>query len=311
MTELKIGIALGSGAARGWSHIGVLQVLEDAGVKPDIICGCSMGALVGAAYVAGEIDTMAKWARTISWREMADLVDIDLTSGGLVEGRRIMDFLQSMREDAPIESFDKHFTAIATDLMTGREVWLEEGSMADAVRASIALPGLFSPVQLNGRWLLDGGLVNPVPVSACRARGADIIIAVNLNGDLVGKHVRQKLSTPKSGKANSPATEMLGTLLERLPTPLSRSIKSLVPDLLHPGTKKPSYFDVSATAINIMQDQITRARLAGEPPHIQISPQLRDLKVLDFNRANEAIDEGRRVAKNALPALRELIDQIS
>jgi len=308
MAKPTIGIALGSGAARGWSHIGVLQVLGDEGIEPDIVCGCSMGALVGAAYIADELDAMEKWARSMSWREMADLIDIDLTSGGLIEGKRIMGFLQSMREDAPIESFEKRFTAIATDLMTGREIWLEQGSVVDAVRASIALPGIFSPVKLNGKWLLDGGLVNPVPVSAARARGADIIIAVNLNGGLVGKHIHPQLAQSRDAAKRPAAVEMLNSLFDKMPKTISKSLKHLAPDILGANDKTPDYFDVGATAINIMQDQITRARLAGEPPHVMISPQLADLKILDFNRAEEAIEEGRRVTKHALPAIRELLD---
>jgi len=308
MTKQKIGIALGSGAARGWSHIGVLQVLEEEGIKPDIVTGCSMGALVGAAYIADELEALHQWAIKISWREMADLIDIDLTSGGLIEGKRLMDFFQTVRGDAPIENFKTPFTAIATDLMTGREIWLEEGSLVGAVRASIALPGLLSPVKQNGKWLLDGGLVNPVPVSAARARGADIIIAVNLNGGLVGKHVHPKLNPANADAERSVPMEIFNSLFDRVPKPISTSMKKFAPDLFKPGSKTPGYFDVGATAINIMQDQITRARLAGEPPHVMLSPQLQDLKILDFNRAEEAVEEGRRVTKYALPAIRDLLD---
>jgi len=307
MTKPKIGIALGSGAARGWSHIGVLQALAEEGIEPDIVCGCSMGALVGAAYVAGELETLEKRARTINWREIARYVDIDLTNGGLIEGKRILSFMQTIKEDATIESFETPFAAIATDLLTGREIWLQQGSIVDAVRASMAMPGLFSPVNLNSKWLLDGALVNPVPVSACRALGADIIIAVNLNGGLVGKHTHPSLAEKTQENSTSTGMDILDGLFKEVPSSISKSLKKIVPGLLMSGSATPSYFDVSASAINIMQDQITRSRLAGEPPHIMFTPRLRDLGILEFNRAEEAIEEGRNSVRRSLPILRELI----
>jgi len=305
MTELKIGIALGSGAARGWSHVGVLQALVEEGIEPDIVSGSSMGALVGAAYVAGELETLEKWACSMDWRDIVGFLDIDLTSGGLIEGKRIMSFMQTLKEDTPIESFEKPFTAIATDLATGREIWLQQGSIVDAVRASIALPGIFSPVKLDGRWLLDGGLVNPVPVSACRAMGADFIIAVNLNGDLVGKHPRTPPAKKVVDKPSSYHLDIFDKLFKKLPSNIRDSLEKIAPDLLVSGNKTPGYFEVSAGAINIMQDQITRSRLAGEPPHIILAPQIQDLGILEFNRGEEAISEGRKSVKRALPLLQE------
>ena len=305
MTKPKVGIALGSGAARGWSHIGVLQALADEGIEPDIVCGSSMGALVGAAYVAGELKTLEKLACSMGWRDIVGFLDINLTNGGLIEGKRIMSFMQTLKEDATIESFEKPFMAIATDLVTGREIWLQQGSIIDAVRASIALPGLFSPVKFSDKWLLDGGLVNPVPVSACRALGADIIIAVNLNGDLVGRHTQHLLPKKTPDTANSSGLESLENLLKEVPSKISEGLKKIAPDLMMSKQKTPGYFDVSASAINIMQDQITRSRLSGEPPHIMITPQLGNLGILEFNRGEEAITEGRNSVKRVLPSLRE------
>ena len=186
MTKPKIGIALGSGGARGWCHIGVLRALAEEGVEPSIVAGCSMGALVGAAYVAGALDALEEFARSLTWPKIASFLDVNPARGGLIEGNRIITLLRTLKGDAPIESFAKAFTAIASDLGTGREIWLQNGSMADAVRASIAIPGIISPLKLNGRWLLDGGMTNPVPVSACRAMGADIVIAANPNAGAFG-----------------------------------------------------------------------------------------------------------------------------
>ncbi|MCC3862090.1 patatin-like phospholipase RssA [Pseudemcibacter aquimaris] len=299
MTKQKIGIALGSGAARGWAHIGVLQELHNEGIEPDIVCGSSMGALVGSAYVANKLDPMKEWACSIGWRDIVGFLDIDLSNGGLIQGNRLMDFMKTYNIEMPIENFKKPFIAVATDLTTGREVWLQKGSMKDAVRASITLPGLFSPVKLDGKWLIDGGIVNPVPVSACRALGADIIIAVNLNGDLVSKK-QEKLDSKSPNK-----DKMLEKLISNLPSRLGRSLQNIAPDLLEPEDQAPGYFDVSANAINIMQDQITRSRLAGEPPHILITPQIKNIGILEFDRAEEAIEEGRKAVRRALQLIRE------
>ena len=181
----RLGIALGSGSARGWAHIGVLRGLEQAGIVPDVVSGASIGALVGAAYASNRLDRLEEWVAQIDWWEIIRYMDLRL---GGVEGERLMRAFRERVEDAPIETLPKPFGAVATDLQTGREVWFQEGSLLEAVRASIALPGLFSPVRHQDRWLVDGGLVDPLPVSLCRALGADRVVAVNLNGDIVGKH---------------------------------------------------------------------------------------------------------------------------
>ncbi len=192
MAHPRIGIALGSGAARGWAHIGVLSSLIEAGVEPEIVCGTSIGAFVGAAYVAGRLSELKRWAETVTWREIVGLLDVRLSGGGLIDGTAAVEFLQELGVGQPIESYTKRYAAIATDLVTGREIWLDCGPIHQAVRASIALPGIFSPVRIQGKWLIDGGLCNPVPVSVCRALGADMIIAVNLNGDLLGRRFQSR-----------------------------------------------------------------------------------------------------------------------
>ena len=187
MTRPRIGLALGSGSARGWAHIGVIDSLTEAGIVPDVVCGASMGALVGAAHVAGKLTELRQWAQSATWRTIARLTDLRLSGGGLISGRQVVAFLQSLGISEPIESYATHYAAIATDMATGREIWLQSGPIHEAVRASIALPGILSPARIDGKWLLDGGLSNPIPVSVCRALGADVIIAVNLNGELVGR----------------------------------------------------------------------------------------------------------------------------
>ena len=302
----NIGLALDSGAARGWAHIGIIDALVEAGLKPSVICGASMGALVGAAYVAGRLPALRDWAESVSWREIMRLVDIRLSGGGVVDGKQIVTFLQGLEISAPIESYPKKFAAIATDLVTGREIWLQTGPIENAVRASITLPGIFRPYKIDGKWLLDGGLVNPVPVSTCRALGAEIIIAVNLNGDLLGRRFKDKTRGADS-KSKRPSNDWLAQLHSQMPASIRQQIDLLAPKLLQPEDRTPGYFQVIATAINIMQDHITRTRLAGEPPHVLLVPRLAHVGLLEFNRAKEAIDEGRACVERALPLLHEFL----
>ncbi|MGH6945788.1 MAG: patatin-like phospholipase family protein [Kiloniellales bacterium] len=307
MSRPRIGLALGSGSARGWSHIGVLESLAEAGIEPDIVCGSSIGALVGAAYVAGRLAALKDWAEAVTWRGIVGLLDIRISGGGLIDGKRIVDFLRVLKIAGPIEGYPKAFAAIATDLVSGREVWLQKGPIDQAVRASIALPGLISPARLGDRWLLDGGLVNPVPVSACRALGADVVIAVNLNGELLGRRFESDSSEHiRQGTKRSPG-EFLGRLLQQVPAGLRVQASLIAPKLLRRGPTTPGYFDVLANSINIMQDQITRTRLAGEPPHVMLLPRLRNVGLLEFDRAKDTIAEGRTAVEQALPALQRYL----
>lgn len=312
-TKPKIGIALGSGGARGWIHVGVLQALKDAGMEPDIVAGCSMGALVGGAFAAGWLDDLEEWAITITRLDIVRLLDVDITNGGLIDGNRIKQFLQDFKGDIGINDLEKPYMAIATDLNTGREVWLQDGSMFDAIRASVSIPGLLTPFQINGKWLVDGGLTNPVPVSACRALGADIIIAVNPNANILEfRHqaIRKKRAdkiTQKKKTAEEPHTAVLDKLLGSVPEGVKHRITAITPSFLMPGAQPLGYVDVISSSIDIMTDQIMRSRLAGEPPHIMLDPQLGSFGTIEFNRAAEAIAEGRRIVQEALPALKNLI----
>lgn len=290
----RIGLALGSGSARGWSHIGVIRVLERAGIAPDIVCGTSIGSLVGAAYADGQLERLETWVKSLTWQTVVSLLDFTI-DGGLIEGGKLLAFFRTHFKDKDITRMPKSFGAVATELVTGREVWLRQGSVIDAVRASMALPGLFTPAQHDGRLLVDGGLVNPVPVSLCRAMGADIVIAVDLNWDLMGRHVE-----PEAAPAET-MPGALASLLGKLPLGLGR-LKSGPPA----STEMPSIFDVLSISLNIMQVRITRSRLAGEPADVMIRPHLAELALMDYHRAAPAIAEGERAAEQVLPELREL-----
>ncbi len=299
-----VGLALGSGSARGWAHIGVLRALEEAGIRPDLVCGSSIGAVVGSAYALGELDRFEKWALGLTGRTVWSFMDFKL-AGGMLKGERVIDFFRRNFSDRDIEALDIPFAAVATALHSGTEVWLRSGSTADAVRASMALPGLFTPAQRDGRLLIDGGLVNPVPVSLARAMGADVVIAVDLNADLLGRHLHAPGSV--ATKARVPVVtadddEATAGWLSRV----QDGFASLLPAPDPVRVRNPSLLEVVLTSVNIMQVRITRSRMAGDPPELVIAPQLAHLGVMDFYRAEEAIAEGRRAAEKTLPFLQQL-----
>lgn len=277
-----VGLALGSGSARGWAHIGVIQALEEIGVQPQVVAGTSIGALVGGAYVTDTLNEFADWVQSLTVKDVFGLLDISL-SGGMVKGEKLFNFFREHHENPDIESLEKKLVTVATDMKSGREIWITKGKMLDAARASCALPGLFSPVKMQGRWMLDGGLVNPVPVSAARAMGADVVIAVNLNAQLVGAHLSRDTRTQAQREEGSEE---------------ERSIWQKMMDyFVSEDGDDPGFFDVVASSINIMQDRITRSRMAGDPPEVTLVPLLEDFALMDFHRAKEAIEEGHSLVK--------------
>ena len=302
----RLGLALGSGSARGWAHIGVLQALTEEGVRPDVVCGASFGALVGAAYAAGELERFAEWVQGLGMRDVFGFMDFNL-AGGMLKGEKLIAFWRRNFADFDIAQSPIAFGAVATDLHSGAEVWLREGSIADAVRASIALPGLFTPVwRPDGRLLVDGDLVNPVPASLARAMGADIVIAVDLNNDILHCHMRPLAVVQAPADESDPLPEpepppRNGGWMQRL-TPWRAGAAAA-----EPGPRVPSMLDVVMTSVNIMQMRITRSRMAGDPPEMVVAPALAHLGLLDFHRAAEAIAEGRRAAQAALPQLRRFM----
>jgi len=303
--SLPLGIALGAGSAKGFAHIGVLTELEAVGVRPDLICGTSSGALIAAIYAAGKLDEFEAWTRQLDVPAILRLLDLNFTvSGGMATAQRLIEHFRAEMGDLAIEDLATPFAAIATDLYTGREVWLTRGSLWDAVRASVAVPGLLTPQLVDGRWLVDGGLVNPVPVSLCRALGAEKVIAVNLLADVIGKHIghggRERPIEPVEPRDNS--------LLDAVTTELRSRAGAMVPSWLRGGdTDAPGMMTVVASSLDIMQDRITRSRLAGEPPELLLTPRLAHVSLLEFHRAAEAIDIGRRCVQLSRQSICELL----
>jgi NTE family protein len=212
-----VGFALGGGSSRGWAHIGIIHALSEIGIEPDIVCGCSIGSIVGASYLAGNLDSLEQWVCSLTQIEVAKFFELNLSLQGFVDIERLQTFFTKYicQENTQFKDFSKVLATVSTDLETGREIWFTEGPVLNSVWASISLPGLFPPIQNQGRWLVDGGLVNPVPVSVCRALGADIVIAVNLNGDIVGKHFITKNQTKEDKGDNvfSTLTQLCDVLL--------------------------------------------------------------------------------------------------
>jgi len=305
----KIGLALGSGSARGWAHIGVIKALSEAGIRVDYVSGTSVGAVVGAVFASGAIHTFEEVVLELDWRRVVSFLDVVFPKSGLIDGSRIADFVRTHVGEKDFEDLFLPFCAVSTDLATGREVVFQKGDIIEAVRASISIPGIFTPLRKDDKTLVDGGLVNPVPVSVAREMGADLVIAVDLNHDTILKKGVNRILTiestaghfKKSGRRISGRKNVLLEALNKriraldFPAFTQRMRRSA-------GDPLPNIFEVLLTSSQIMQAQITASRLKAEPPDILIRPRLGHLRFLDFHRAEEAILEGYRETKSCLEA---------
>ena len=300
----KVGLALGSGSARGWAHIGVIKALAEADVRVDYVAGASIGALVGAVYASGNINSLEEVVLQLDWKKIVYFFDVVFPKSGLIDGDKVADFIRGHVGERNIEDLPLPFCAVSTDLATGKEIIIKEGDIIEAVRASISVPGIFTPFKKDDMTLVDGGLVNPVPVSAAREMGADFVIAVDLNHDIVVK----KTIAPSHKNMNSDK-EPVKTLPEKnkILNALNKRIRAIdIPTLtqirqwMRMEDPLPNIFEVLVTSINIMETQITATRLRSEPPDLLIQPKLGHLKFLEFNRAKEAILEGYNETKLSL-----------
>jgi NTE family protein len=300
----SIGLVLGGGAARGFAHIGVIRTLIAKGLVPDVIAGTSIGAVVGGCYAAGNLDGVEAWARGLTRRSVLSYLDVSFSGSALPGGGRLADKLTETVGDIAIEQLPVRFAAIATEFGTGHEIWLTRGPLVEAARASYALPGMFPPIHIGGRWLMDGALVNPVPVSTARALGARVVIAVNVNTDLYGRGTTiQQFAEPEATPIEPPMEEaaVQRGLFGRFAGERAEKRQLL-------GTAgRPGLSTVMVEAFNVMQDRLTRARLAGDPPDILISPRLGRIGLFDFHRAAEMIDLGAEAAEKALEHVDEVV----
>ena len=299
--EKRIGLALGSGSARGWAHLGVLKALAEHGIRPAVTSGASVGALVAAAYASNQVEPLEEWVRTLTRVDVWRLLDTTFRGGGVMRGNRLMNAFADQIEDRRIEQLPVAFGAVAADLNTGEEIWLRSGSMLAAVRASSGMPGLFTPIWHQSRWMIDGGVVNPVPVTLCRALGADYVIAVNLNVPVTQRWAGRR-APPEEAPSPEPeqkAGEASWASVDKWSELLGGLVESLRPST----SAGPGLFEVMAGSIHIMQEQIARSRMAGDPPNLTIAPDLGHFQLMDFHRADEAIELGYQAAQAVLAAM--------
>ncbi|MCK7458721.1 patatin-like phospholipase RssA [Idiomarina aminovorans] len=301
MSEVKVALALGSGAARGWSHIGVIKALEEMGVRINVVAGTSIGSLVGAGYSSGRLAEIEQWVQGMNRWEVFNLLDFGFSHGGIIGGEKVFNRAREEFGKRNIEDLSVTYGAIATDLYSGREIWLREGDLYDVSRASCAMPGVLSPKFFDGRWLIDGGLVNPVPVSLCRALGADFVIAVHLNSQLNSKSLQRRgRSIPpqteneqlEKEKAEMEIQDNENGFFDNMWSGSKEYLDSFKSRFRSNGDKAPGMFSVMASSIDIMQERITKARMAGDPPDILVQPKLGHIGIMEFYRGQEAIDIG-------------------
>lgn len=293
-----VALALGGGVARGWAHIGVLRAVDEFGLPVSMIAGTSIGALVGGSYLAGKLDDIEEFARSITKSNIIRYLDFTLRGSGLIKGSRLADRMEAHMADVMIENLSKPFAAVATEIESGHEVWLTDGPIVPAIRASYALPGVFSPVSHGGRQLVDGALVNPVPVSVCRAYEPNIVIAVNLNAETFG---RGTVIRPSHYEGSDQAIANNNTTQADSWFPFMQRSEAKARRKNHLGVTA-----VMVESFNIIQDRIARARLAGDPPDFTIRPKLRDVGLIEFHKADEAIKLGY---DEMMQRLRELEEQ--
>ena len=314
-----IGIALGSGSAKGWAHIGVIKALEHMGIRPSIVVGTSIGALVGAAYASGRVDKLSGWVNEISWTDTFSYLDLTVLRGGLIQGDKVLDTIEQEifgDSDTLIEELSKSFAAVATHIDNGNEIWFKKGSVRKAVRASIAIPGLFTPVKIEERWLVDGGLVNPVPISLCRDMGADIVIGVDLSSDKLislSSQEQGNIEVANLSEAPSHGENNDSSVLEKVSTQLRNNFndqKDIILSKINLGEPDaPSVIEVFSRTIHIMQDQIARNRMKTDPADILITPKLGAIGMMDFHKAGESIQEGEASVYRIRSQLEALLEE--
>ncbi len=279
--KAKLALALGGGAARGWAHIGVLRALDESGIEVGMIAGTSIGALVGGCYLAGKLDELESFARSLTMRRIAGFLDLTIGGAGLLGGLRLTKRMQEHLDGLTVEDLDRPFVSVATELHTGHEVWISSGSLITALRASYALPGIFEPIKCNNRTLVDGALVNPVPTSVCRAYEQSLVVAVNLNYDIYGRSAVVKHNASVQ--------------------PIDDERRKSADNNMRVGVAS-----TMVQAFNIIQERISRARLAGDPPDLALHPRLSDIGMSEFHRAGEAIDRGYTETMTQIAALKRM-----
>jgi len=284
LTKKTVSLVLGSGGARGYAHIGVIKELEAQGYEIKSISGSSMGALIGGLYAANKLDEYEQWVLNFNIIDVLKLVDFSFSKDGMINGEKVFSKIEEIIGDVNIEDLDKSFTATATDIVNRKEVWIQKGSLKDAIRASIAIPTLFTPKKLNGRLLFDGGILNPVPILPTLSEFTDIVIAVNLNEDINIKKEHKKILEKKKNKFQKKVLDFMQTKVEK--------------------KENLGYFELINKSIETMQELISRHQLASHRPDIMINIPLKVCEFYDFHKAKELIKYGQIITKEILETIK-------
>ena len=308
----SVGLALGSGAARGWAHIGAIRAIREAGIEVDYVAGTSIGALVGAAFASGNLDDLERLVRELDWKGAMSLLDIGLPRSGLIDGKKVTASLREHVDPGNMEDLDIPFSAVATNLVDGSEVVINEGDLVDAIRASISIAGMFTPVRRGDMLLVDGGILNPVPAGVVRDMGAEYVIAVDVHHKPADIGAFPS-ADEETGEDSAQGDKAGGGSDEAGPAGLRERIEAVGEKLAERGLtgvshvkdwlskdEGPNIFEVVLTAIDIMETQIAEMQLADYRPDLTIKPQVADIRPIDFHRGQEAIEKGYRAAKEAL-----------
>jgi NTE family protein len=306
---IKVGLALSSGSARGWAHIGVLEALQEARIPIHCIAGSSIGAYVGAVFAGGGLASLKQFALTMDWRKVLSYIDVVFPKSGFLDGKRVAELFTMHTSAKTFEDLSIPLKIIATDLYSGERVVLDSGSLVEAIRASISVPGVLTPYFHSGRWLVDGGLVDPTPVQVVREMGAERVIAVDLNSGLVSKPRRSKESTTfieASRKVDNERREVVAKLVERYGQ-AEQKVRQKIRQWFSRTNARPHIIDVIGSSVGIMQEQISAVHLKMYAPDILIQPQLGDLKMFDFDQAERSIREGYRRTQEQMESIQALL----
>ncbi len=304
--NIKIGLALGSGSARGWAHIGVIEAIEEAGVPIHYIAGTSIGAFVGAVYATGHLGSLKEFAIQMDWKKVISYFDVVFPKSGFMDGKKVHELFSIHTDAKTFADFNIPVRMVATDLKTGKKVVIDSGNIIEGIRASVSVPGVFTPVKRGDQWLVDGGLVDPVPVSVVRNMGADFVIAVDLNSDLINHGYKPN----KKPSIEAIPKKERNELVMRIATQYNsaeKAVKAKINRWISSSTKSPNIIDVMGTSLGIMQEQLSRINLAMDPPDILIQPRLGDLKMFDFDQAERSIKEGYTQAKNQIDNIKSIL----
>ena len=306
-----VALVLGSGSSRGWAHIGVIEALEEEKIPIDYIAGCSIGSYVAAIYASGGFKSLKEFVLRMDGKKVFSYFDVVFPRSGLLNGTKRLKELFSMHTDAAdFSDLEIPLMLVATDLATGKKVVLKSGSILNALRATMSIPGLFAPVKVKDRWLVDGGLVDPVPVGVARALEADVVIAVDLNSGVVSRTKRMRQNRRAAKKTDHPQaykSELFEKLSDYYET-AGINFTGRINEILGRESSTPDIIETVMTSINIMQELITRINLAVEPPDILIQPHLGQLKMLDFDQVEHTIEEGYAGVKDKIEAIKALLE---